>query len=136
MNTESTAPVKAFFEAFGKGDFQAILDTFHPEITITAVREAERKKDEIYGTYKGTDGVKDFVAGISNAFDTQSFSVENVVRAGDVAFANGKFTHQLKSTGRLFSSDWVLYAKIKGSRIYEYHFYEDSAAFNEANKNG
>lgn len=130
----STAPVQAFFDAFGKGDFQGILDTFHPETTITAVREDKRSGNEIYGTYKGTEGVKDFLTNLGNAFDTQSFSVENIAGGGDVAFANGKFVHKLKSTGNLFPSDWALYVVVKDDKIFEYHFYEDSARFEKANK--
>ncbi len=129
----SETPVKAFFEAFGKGDYQGILDAFHPETTITAVRDGER--NSVYaGTYKGAEGVKEFLANLGSTFDTQSFTVENIVGRQTVAFANGKFVHKVKSTGKLFPSDWALYAVIKDGKIYEYHFYEDSAKFEEANR--
>lgn len=129
MSTQSTTSVKAFFEAFGKGDFQGILDSFHTETTITAVREADRKAGDIYGTYNGIEGVKAFLANLGNTFNTQSFSVENIVGGENIAFANGKFVHKLKSNGNLFPSDWALYVVIKDDKIYEYHFYEDSAKF-------
>lgn len=32
--------VQTFFNAFGSGDIQGVLDTFDPEVTITAVRNA------------------------------------------------------------------------------------------------
>lgn len=130
----SAAPVKAFFDAFAKGDYQGILDAFHPETTITGVREAKRKTNEVYGTYKGIDGAKEMLTNLGNAFDTQSFTVENIVGGEGIAFANGKFVHKLKSTGKLYPSDWALYAVIKDGKIYEYHFYEDTAKFEEANK--
>jgi len=130
----SATVVQAFFEAFGKGDFEEILNTFHPETTITGIREAKRNPGDLYGTYKGIEGVKEFLSGLENTFDTQSFSVENIIGENEIAFANGKFVHKIKTTGRLFSSSWALHAVIKDGKIYEYHFFEDSAKFEEANK--
>lgn len=129
----STVPVRVFFDAFAQGDFEGILNAFHPETTITGIREGERKEKDMYGTYKGTEGVKEFLTNLGNAFDTQSFSVENIVGGEGIAFANGKFVHKVMATGKLFPSDWALYAVIKDGKIYEYHFYEDSARFEEAN---
>lgn len=130
---DSTAPIKAFFDAFAKGDFEGILNAFHAETTITGIREDERKEKDLYGTYKGIEGVKEFLTKLGNTFDTQSFSVENIIGGEGIAFANGKFVHKVKATGKLFPSDWALYAVIRDGEIYEYHFYEDSARFEEAN---
>ncbi len=133
MSTQSSEPVKTFFEAFIKGDFQGILDTFHVDTTITAIREAERNSGSLYGTYKGSAGVKEFLNNLGNTFDNQSFSVENIVGGEGIAFANGRFVHKVKATEKLYPSDWALFTVIKEGKIYEYHFYEDSARFEEAN---
>ena len=129
----STKPVKAFFDAFSKGDFQGILNTFHKDVVITAVREANQSGNEIYGTYNGIEGVKKFLSNLGAAFDTQAFTVQNIVGDKNVAFANGKFIHKVKQTEKLFASEWALYAVIKEGKIIEYHFYEDSEKFSKAN---
>ncbi len=129
----SSKPVKAFFNAFGKGDYQGILDTFHKDVVITAVRESNQSGSEIYGTYNGIDGVKKFLSNLGSTFDTQEFSVQNIVGNDKVAFANGKFVHKIKQTEKLFASDWALYAVIKDGKIIEYHFYEDSDKFTKSN---
>lgn len=128
----STEPVKAFFNAFGNGNFEGIINSFHDNCTITAVRDNTREKNEIYGTYKGKEGVKEFISNLGNAFNTKAFTVENVIGEGDIAFANGKFTHEIKATNKLYSSDWSLMCKIQDGKILEYHFYEDTAKFAEA----
>jgi len=133
MSTNSKAPLRAFFDAFGKGDFEGILNTFHAEAVITAVHDGPRSNNEIYGTYEGSDGVKTFLSNLGNTFETQSFSVESLIGEGDVAFANGKFVHKVKATNKLFPSDWVLRVAVKDNKIINYHFYENSAAFIEAN---
>jgi len=131
---QSKEVVQGFFSAFGSGDFNGIVNSFHDSCTIVAVRDGSRAAGEIYGTYKGKDGVKNFLSNLGNAFDTKAFTVENVVGEGSVSFANGKFTHVIKSTGKSFSSDWALMCVIRDEKILEYHFYEDSQKFSESNK--
>jgi len=125
----STETVKAFFTAFGKGDFNGIINAFHKNCSITAVREGARTGREIFGTYAGKEGAKEFISNLGNSFDTKAFSVDHIVGEGNVAFANGKFTHHIKSTGKSYSSDWSLMCVLKEGKIFEYHFYEDSASF-------
>ena len=133
IDNQAEVPVKAFFDAFGKGDFEGILDTFHPDVTITAVRESPNEPPGIYGTYHGMDGVKSFLSKLGDAFDTQSFTVDDIVGNAEVAYASGHFLHKVKSTDKMFESDWALHTVVKDGKIYEYHFYEDSASFEEAN---
>lgn len=129
----STEPVKLFFNAFGNGDFNGILNSFHENCSITAVRAATRSENQLYGTYTGKQGVTDFITNLGNTFNTKAFTVDYVVGEGNVAFACGKFTHEIKATGKLFSSDWSLMCVIKDNTILEFHFYEDSASFVVAN---
>ena len=77
--------------------------------------------------------VKEFISNLGNSFDTKAFSVDHIVGEGNVAFASGKFTHQVKSTGKPYASDWSLMCVIQDGKILEYHFYEDSASFVLAN---
>ena len=131
---QSKEVVQGFFNAFGNWDFNGIINSFHDSCTITAVRDADRTGAQIYGTYKGKDGAKLFISNLGNAFDTKAFSVDNVISEGDIAFANGMFSHVVKSSGKTFSSNWALMCVIKDKKIFEYHFYEDSEKYSEANK--
>lgn len=131
---QSKEVVQEFFNAFSKRDFNGIINTFHDSSTITAVRDASANGSQIYGTYHGKEGLKSFLANLGTAFDTKAFSVNNVIGEGKIAFANGKFTHIVKATGKPYSSDWALMCVIKDDKIFEYHFYEDSEKFSEASK--
>jgi len=135
MTTQNSKPVKDFFAAFGKGDFNAIINTFHDHCSITGVRNAARSGSQIYGSYRGKEGAKEFISNLGNAFNTKAFTVDNIVGEGDIAFANGSFTHEVKATGKLYASDWSLMCVIKENKILEYHFYEDSASFVAASIN-
>lgn len=126
--------VKGFFNAFDKGDMAGLIGSFHEKATINAVREGKRKPGEPYGTYKGKKGVEEFIQSLGAAFNTKEFTVENVIGSGDVVFANGRFKHELKSTGKTYESAWALKCVIKDGKILTYDFYEDTAGFIEANR--
>lgn len=138
METVTKMPAKevvqGFFTAFGNGDFTGVINSFHDSCTVVAVRDSQRDGNQVYGTYKGKDGAKSFLSNVGNAFDTKAFTVENIIGDGNVSFANGKFTHVVKSTGKTYQSDWALMCVIKDDKIFEYHFYEDSEKFSESSK--
>jgi ketosteroid isomerase-like protein len=131
---QSNEVVQGFFTAFGNGDFNGVMNSFHDSCTVIGIRDAERAGSQIYGTYKGKEGAKTFLTNLGNTFDTKAFAVDHVIGNGNIAFANGKFTHVVKSTGKTFSSDWALMCVVKDDKIIEYHFYEDSEKFSEASK--
>jgi ketosteroid isomerase-like protein len=134
--TKSSAEVlKSFFDAFGKGDADGVVNTFHPDAAITAVRKsADRKGEQLHGSYTGKAGAKEFVMNMGKTFDTKAFSVEHLIGEGDVAYASGSFVHNIRSTGKPYASDWALKVIVKEGKILEYHFYEDSAGFIDASK--
>lgn len=131
---ESKKLVEDFFTAFGNGNVDGILATFHENATIIAIRDSDTKPGEPYGSYRGKEGVKAFLTTLGNIFDTQAFSVEHIIGEGDVAFANGKFIHKVKATGKLHASDWALMCTISNGKIIQFHFYEDSASLARANQ--
>lgn len=132
-NPSSADVVKGFFAAFGKGDVEGIVNSFHDKATIVAVRKGDRKGNH-YGNYAGREGARAFVTVLGKTFDTQAFAVDHVIGEGNVAFASGSFTHKMKTTGKLFTSDWALKCIVQDGKILEYHFYEDSEAFRDAGK--
>ena len=134
MNNTSKEAVQAFFNAFGRGDFQGILNSFHEDCTIIAVREGERADKQLYGSYTGIGGLKEFLGNLGHAFDTKAFAVDHLIGEGNVAFASGTFTHNIKATGKPYSSGWSLMCIVEDGKIKAYHFYEDSASFVEASK--
>ncbi|TGK29457.1 nuclear transport factor 2 family protein [Leptospira gomenensis] len=128
------AVVNGFFAAFGKGDLAAVVASFHENASIIAVRDVARKTGELYGSYSGKKGAEEFVTNLGKTFDTKEFVVETVIGNKNVVFANGRFKHELKSTGKIYESDWALKCVIKNDKIIEYRFYEDTSRFEAANR--
>ncbi|SHJ20270.1 NAD(P)H-dependent oxidoreductase [Aquimarina spongiae] len=125
--------VQAYFNAFQQGDLEAVLNVFHPDCYIVSVKEEERPTEQLHGIYRTRKEAKQFLNNIVALFETKSFVVETVVEAADnLVVAKGTFSHLVKSSGKLFNSNWVQLCVIEDEMIKEYRFYEDSAALIEA----
>lgn len=135
QNENSVSVVKEFFSAFSIGNLEGIVNSFHDDAVIYAVRNGQRPAGQLYGTYKGRSGAREFINNLVSTFETRAFQVDRIAGEGELAFANGSFLHIVKSTGREYSSQWALVCVVKDNKIMEYRFYEDSASFLEASKN-
>jgi uncharacterized protein len=125
----SSAVIQKLFSALAAGDIAGVLDSFHPDAAVTAVREADRAPGEVYGSYHGREGMQELLTNLANTFETRAFAVNHIVGDGRVGFAQGSFTQVVKANGKCFSAPWALMCLVDEGRIREYHFFEDSEAF-------
>jgi len=127
------AVIENFFALLMGGDLESALALVDRNAEFVAARaEAPRSDDTMYGTYRGHDGVRDFVAKLGRLFEPQSFVVEEVLAGDGLEFASGRLCHRLRQTGRLFQSAWAVKVELADDRIRRYHFYEDTAALDAA----
>ena len=125
--------VQAYFDAFQQGDLEEVLNVFHPDCYIVSVKEEERPAEELHGIYRTRKEARQFLNNIVSLFETKEFIVETVVEASDnLVIAKGTFSHLVKSSGKLFNSNWIQLCVVEDEMIKEYRFYEDSAALIEA----
>ncbi|MEO1033302.1 MAG: NAD(P)H-dependent oxidoreductase [Bacteroidota bacterium] len=125
--------IEAYFNAFAKGNQKEVLNIFHPNCYIVSVKEEERPKEQLHGIYRTREESKQFLKNIGSLFETKEFTVDTIVEAeGNLVIAKGRFSHLVKSTGKLFNSNWIQLCVVEDEMIKEYRFYEDSAALIEA----
>ncbi len=130
MKKSNIEVVQAYFNAFQNGDMEHVLNAFHPDCYIVSVKEEERPIEQLHGIYRTKEEAKQFLNNITSLFNTKDFTVNHIASAGDnLVMANGTFSHEVKTTGKLFNSSWVQLCIIENEKIKEYRFYEDSAAF-------
>ncbi|MFT4850531.1 MAG: ketosteroid isomerase-like protein [Sediminicola sp.] len=130
MKKSNIEVVQDYFNAFQNGDMEHVLNAFHPDCYIVSVKEEERPKEQLHGIYRTKEEAKQFLNNITSLFNTKEFTVNQIASAGDnLVMSNGAFSHEVKTTGKLFNSSWVQLCIIENEKIKEYRFYEDSAAF-------
>lgn len=125
--------VESYFNAFTSGNLDQVLQIFHPACYIVSVKEEDRKDGQLHGIYRTRNEAKQFLNNIVDLFETKSFVVDTIVESeGDLVISKGTFSHLVKSSGKLFDSNWVQLCIVENEMIKEYRFYEDSAALIDA----
>jgi NADPH2:quinone reductase len=117
--------VDEFFAALDSGNEEAALDLVTPDATFEAQGPASVP---IYGCFEGREGVRRFIATLRELFDTERFDVRQSTQSDGLAFAYGYMQHRLRTTGRVFRSEWALYCELRDGRIRTYKMFEDTAA--------
>lgn len=124
--------IEDFFKTLKTGDLEALLALIHPKAEIIGVRETADDRMPIYGTFRGPDGMRAFVDILRSSFETELFEVDTIMEDDIRGFACGRFRHKVRMTGRLFVSNWALYAEFQDGKISLYRFHEDTAALEAA----
>ncbi len=122
--------IQRFLSNFG--DLEVVKTLVTPDARFVGVRENIYEELPIYGIYYGPEGAEAFITNLRAAFDTQAFYVDHVIETKSEGAAFGRFEHLVRHTGRLFRSHWAVRCTFVGQKIASYHFYEDTAALEEA----
>ncbi|MGP7815617.1 nuclear transport factor 2 family protein [Niallia sp. 01092] len=130
--TEAATTVKSFFEALWSKDTEKALQLVDENAIFIAMRKESSDQVPLYGTFKGKEGVKKFLATLATSFDTQHFQINHIMGEGEWATAWGSFQHIVRKTGSLFESEWSVVCRINDGRILSYQIYEDTDALERA----
>jgi NADPH:quinone reductase len=117
--------IDKFFIELGDGNEEAALELVTPDATFEAQGPPSVP---IYGRFEGYDGVRRFIATLRESFDTERFDVRQSTQSDGLAFAYGYMQHRVRTTGRVFRSEWALYCEVREGRIRTYKMFEDTAA--------
>ncbi|MGL5084073.1 MAG: nuclear transport factor 2 family protein [Microcoleaceae cyanobacterium] len=122
-------PVQQFFTCLFNNDLSGALDLVHDD----AVFEAQGPSSvPIYGRFEGEAGVKQFLAILTEMFETEAFEIRKWSVIDEFVFAYGYMQHRVRKTGRIFKSEWALVCQVQGDRIISYKMFEDTAALQTA----
>lgn len=121
----SDNPVSRFFAALAAGDVDGAVAATHQDAVFEAQGPAEVP---IYGTFRGTEGIRDFVGILGELFDTEAFEIRALVSDENVVMAHGYLQHLVRATGKQFACEWALICEVQDDRITSYKMFEDTAA--------
>lgn len=118
--------VDAFFQAFGSGDSQALLDVFAEKVDFTVHGSA----DVPWTGHRSTrDEIAEFFGLFSQLLTApESFDINGRIADGEDAVVFGTCVFGVLATGRKFTNNFALHFTAVDGRIVRYHMYEDSHA--------
>jgi ketosteroid isomerase-like protein len=123
--------VQSAYAAFGRGDVPAILAMMSDDVDWQAVVGVEPKVPT-GGLRHGRSGVAEFFRQLGENLDFQQFEPREFLAHGDKVVTLGHFRAAVKSTGRSFSTDWVMVFSFHGDKVVRFREYVDAAAINAA----
>ncbi len=119
--------VRALYDAYSSRDVEALLGTLHDD-------EFEIYQSESLpwgGTYKGRDGMMEFVKNITTHIDSVVV-VEELFEAGDHVIMIGRSRGTIKATGEPFEVRLVDVCRLRDGKLVSVDIFLDTPAILEA----
>ena len=130
IQATNLAAARAVYDAFGKGDVQAILDGCAPNIVWHS--GGTREDFPVFGPRTGLDGVKSFFKDVAENNQFSLFEPRDFFANGDKVVVTGHYTMTQKKTGKPVDSDWAHIFTFKGGKLAAWRELNDSTAFYKA----
>jgi len=117
--------VRRGYDAFGRGDLDALLSTFDDDIEWTSPGPKELPTS---GTRRGREQVRDFFRIVNELWDIQRFEPKTFVAQGDTVVVLGEDTAVFRPTNATLNEAWAHAFVLKNGKIVRFHEYIDTAA--------
>ncbi len=119
------ATVQRLYADFGRGDIPALLAALDPEVDWI---NAGPSIIAYAGTRHDLAQVREFFATLAASIEVRTFEPREFIAQGDRVVTLGRWTGQVKATGREYASDWAMTWTVVNDRVTAFQSYEDTAA--------
>ena len=122
---ENRALVQRGYEAFGRGDIEALLALLDENVEWITPGPSDLPTA---GHRRGQQQVAEFFQGVDNLFEVQRFEPEVFVSEGDRVVVLGSETARVKATGKALDMRWVHAFTVRNGKVAVFEEYEDMSA--------
>jgi ketosteroid isomerase-like protein len=130
MNEEAnTQLVRQVYQNFAAGDIQSLLNLLSVDVLWQL---PEMANVPFAGTFQGREQVARFFSKMAQAQDVVEFQPEEFIAQRDKVVVLGRFTMQVKTTGRTFHSAWVHVWTVGKDKVDHMREYVDTLAVSQA----
>lgn len=116
--------IKEAYEAFGRGDVEAVLSVEDPH---TELESAGPQEIPWAGAFRGHDGARAYFAAIAGEADFDLFEPQTFVADGDNVIVLGFERVRSRRTGRAYENHWVHAFTLADGKIVRFREYADTA---------
>ena len=123
---DNTAIVRALYEAFGRGDIDAILTNLADDVEWIV----SGRQDGIpyAGTYHSRNGARDFFSLLGESISYERFEPQRFVAEGDQVAVFGYYLGKVNTNGQAVETNWAMEWTLKDGKITRFAVYDDTAA--------
>ena len=122
MSSENVEQLKQAYEAFGRGDLDAVAETFDEQVEWWTSEEVPNG-----GTIKGRDAVIQSFAAIGDDWDEFTLEPEQFLDAGDWVVVRGKARLKAKASGQTIEERFAHVVEIRDGKTVRGEFHSDTA---------
>lgn len=116
--------VQRGYEAFGRGDIDALLALFDDDIVWESPGPPELPTA---GSRRGKQQVAAFFDAVNSVFDMQQFEPETFLADGDRVVVLGRDTAAVRATGKVVSSPWAHAFTLRNGKVVAFQEYIDTS---------
>ena len=118
--------VRGMYEAFGRGDIEAVLASFDPQIEW---RQAESNPYEPEGKpWIGPDAItENLFMKLGQEWDSFTVSPGEFYDAGDAVIVEGRYSGSYKATGKSIDAQFCHVFKLREGKVTSFQQYLDTA---------
>jgi ketosteroid isomerase-like protein len=121
--------VRRAYEAFGRGDMEALLSTFDEQVEWITPGAPDLPTA---GRRQGRTEVAGFFKTLGDMVEIEQFVPREFIAQGDHVVVIGDEVARLRSNGKRIEVAWCHVSQIKDGRIVSFHEYFDTAPVVEA----
>ena len=125
MSEDNLDVVRRGYDAFGRGDINALLELFDEQIHWVTPGPRELATS---GRRTGPQAVAEFFASVNEVFDVQRFEPKEFVVQGDRIVVLGDETARVRATGKTLDLDWVHVFTLRNGKVVAFQEFFDTAA--------
>ena len=130
MVTDHRQVVKRFYRLYAIKDIRATMDLFDPQVEM---HPAQNFIYAIGKPYVGPDAIRDSIfTRMDSEWAGFSMTTEEILGAGEVVIARGRYRGTYKITGTPIDAEFVHVFRFKDRKIVMWQSYTDTAQFKEA----
>jgi uncharacterized protein len=118
-----TAIVQKAYQCFGEGNVPGILELLTDNVVWISPHHAPVKP---IGTFEGKDNVVQFFMQIGGTTEFQVFEPRLFVENENVVAVQGYSKGVVKSTGKSFEGEWVMWWTFEGDKVSRFQAFEDT----------
>jgi|SRR5271165_382462 len=124
---ENLQTVKRVYEAFVKGDLQAILRPLTDDVDWQIVGSFKRVPWP--SAWRGRRELEKYFRTLAEALDVEVFQPDEFIAAGDNVVVLGHERMRARATGRVVEAKWAQVWTLRDGLVSRYREYTDTAAW-------
>ena len=125
MTEENLDVIRRGYEAFGRGDINALLESFDEQINWVTPGPPELATS---GNRTGRQAVAQFFTAVNDTFEIQRFEPREFLAQGDRIVVLGSETARVRTTGKVLELDWVHVFALRNRKVIAFQEFCDTAA--------